>query len=134
MYNPAFARLNALLLLAVSPILALVQAVAERIGFYVKLIDAQALAFSRAVRGKRGLRANSMVGGIIGLFISMLVVFYIVGALINPVESAVTTVTSSLQNSSFTEVQNISDLPKVSYLIGLISVIVGIIYIAWGRE
>ncbi len=92
------------------------------------------LAYSRAVRGERGLKANIMVGGIVGLFVSMLVIFYIVGALINPVESAVTTVTSSLQNSTFTEVQNISDLPKVSYLIGLISVIVGIIYIAWGRE
>ena len=134
MYTPAFARFNALLLLAVSSILALAQAAAERIRFYVNLVDVQALAFCRVMRGKRGLRANALVGGIIGLFISMLVVFYIVGALINPVESAVTTVTSSLQNSSFTEVQNISDLPKVSYLIGLISVIVGIIYIAWGRE
>jgi len=114
MYTPAFARFNALLLLVVSSILALAQAAAER--------------------GKRGLRANALVGGIIGLFISMLVVFYILGSLINPVESAVTTVVSSLQNSTFTEVQNISDLPKVSYLIGLISVIVGIIYIAWGRE
>jgi len=74
------------------------------------------------------------VGGIIGLFITMLAMFYIVAALISPTESAVVHVTSAIQNSSFTEVQNIKDLPKVSYLIGLLSAIVGLIFIAWTRE
>ena len=79
-------------------------------------------------------RGQVSINGIIGLFIGMLVVFYVVGALINPVESSVSSITTSLQNSNFTEVQNIKDLPKVSYLIGLIGVIVGIIYLAWGRQ
>jgi uncharacterized membrane protein HdeD (DUF308 family) len=86
---------------------------------------------SRFLGDNRGALSTS---GIIALFVGMLVIFYVLSALINPVETAVTDVTNSLANSSFTEVQNIQQLPKVSYLIGLISVIVGIIYIAWGRE
>ena len=91
-------------------------------------IDEFGKAFAADVRGQVS------INGIIGLFIGMLVVFYVVGALINPVESSVSSITTSLQNSTFTEVQNIKDLPKVSYLIGLIGVIVGIIYLAWGRQ
>lgn len=86
------------------------------------------------VRMARDNRAQIGMNGIISLFIGMLVVFYVLSALVSPVETGVTSVTNSLANSSFTEVQNIKDLPKVSYLIGLISVIVGIIYIAWGRD
>jgi hypothetical protein len=70
--------------------------------------------------------------GVVSLFVGILVVFYVVSALITPTESAVTTMTESLQNSSFTEVQNVSDLPKVSYLLSILSVILGIIFIAWG--
>ena len=114
-------------------IYAIVIALFNAVRDYIQLIDLQARAFASMHRSG-GLRASVGVGGIIGLFISMLVVFYVLGALINPVENGVTTVTNALQNSTFTEVQNIKDLPKVSYLIGLISVIVGLIYIAWGRD
>ncbi len=135
MYNPFMLASYARLLLIVHALVSLVQAAiaysAERIRFYVNLIDLLARANARALKSNR---AAIGTGGIIGLFISMLVVFYVLGALINPVESSVTTVTNALANSTFTEVQNIKDLPKVSYLIGLISVIVGIIYIAWGRD
>jgi preprotein translocase subunit SecY len=131
--------LYARLLLLMHTVIALVQAaITSGVNYlraYIKLIDRLALAYAHALRQfTRDNRGQVGIGGIIGLFISMLVVFYIVGALINPVESAVSTVTNSLQNSTFTEVQNIKDLPKVSYLIGLITVIVGLIYIAWGRE
>lgn len=73
-------------------------------------------------------------GGIIDLFISIMIVFYVLSALIGPTETAVSDVTYVLENSTFSEVQNISELPKVSYLIALIMVIVGLIYAGWGRQ
>lgn len=78
-------------------------------------------------------RGQAGVGGVIDLFIGIMIVFFVLSALISPTETAVTDVTDALTNSSFTEVQNISDLPKVSYLIALIMVIVGLIYAGWGR-
>ena len=135
MYNLFMAASYARVLLIVQAIVALCWAIVTEsiaaVRRYAMLIDLLARANARAWKSNR---AAVGPGGIIGLFISMLVVFYVLGALINPVESGVTTVTNALQNSSFTEVQNIKDLPKVSYLIGLISVIVGLIYIAWGRD
>ena len=96
-------------------------------------IDAIGRAQSNTMRFMAEDRGQVGVDGIIGLFVSMLVIFYILAALIPPTETSVVAVTNALGNSTFTEVQNISTLPKVSYLVGLIAVIVGIIYLAWGR-
>lgn len=79
-------------------------------------------------------RGQMGFGGVIDLFIGIMIVFYVLSALIAPTETAVSDVTYALENSSFTEVQNVSELPKVSYLIALIMVIVGLIYAGWGRQ
>ena len=134
--NPLLLRrcspLTAYFMLLMTYAMALLNFLRATFDSYWFQIDLQARAFANMLR--KNNRAAVGIGGVIDLFIGMLVIFYVLSALIQPTEQGVSSVTNALSNSNYSEVRNIKDLPKTSYLIGLISVVVGIIYYAWGRD